>query len=118
MFNVKNINQFYEKAIKYFLIFTIYVKFIVMELQFDSLIKTTLKKIISGLVIAFLLIYENYVLTPTTTKYLFKQSDMFEKYRKTSKYYNASRGLRVQDILVYTNKNLESVISQIKLLSK
>ncbi len=118
IFNNRNINHMYEKFFKYMLIFLVYFKFMLVEFPYDNTVKSSMKKVISGLVTSFLIIYENYILTPQISKMLMKHGDIHDKYYKASKVYNVSKGVRYQDVMVYALKTVESVSQQLKIFSK
>lgn len=117
IFQNKNINHIYEKAIKLCLIYLVYLKFLMVDFPYDTNIKSSIKKVVSGLITSFLLIYENYILSPQVSKFLLKHGDIHEKFSKASKIYNISKSVRYQDVMVYALKNLETISTQIKIFS-
>lgn len=111
-------NNVYENLIKYVLLFIVYLKFSMVEFPFDHNLKSYIKKVISGIVSSFLIIYENYIASPQILKFLCKHGDLNDKFYKASKMYNSTKGLRFQDVLVYSLKSVESISTQMKILSK
>jgi len=108
----------YEKSIKYLLILLVYFKISIQEFPFDNSIKSSIKKILSGIIVSFLLIYENYILNPQISKVILKNGDSYEKFMRASKLYNVSKGVRYQDVMVYALKNVEMISTQVKIFSK
>jgi len=119
IFQNRNINHLYEKTIKYLLLLLVYFKISIQEFPYDNIIKPYLKKIIEGLTVSFLIIYENYILNPQISKFLFKSSDIHDnKFLRVSKLHNVSKGIKYQDVMVIVLKNIEMISQQIKIFSK
>jgi hypothetical protein len=118
LFSIPNLNKGYMKVMKIASILTIYLKFILLDFNYENNLKNNVKKLLSSINEHLLNIFDNYILNSSadfTADKFFKE--FIEKYIKLSKIHKLKK---TKDASIFANtlvKNLEIAVNNIKQFS-
>ncbi len=124
LFSISNVNRIYIKSLKISLILIIIIKYILLEFpNYDSTLKTQMKKIISNLVEVFSILYDYFLFENLQIDTSQKRTTFIEKIKKVMKslsiqFLKQSNTKNNHEILFQVSKHIDNLVSLMKNLIK
>jgi len=115
IFNSQNVNKIYQKALKLQMIIIVYIKFCVIDLSYDSNLRTSLKKVINSLTVPLVNLFDIFIVKKFREILSFSQR---EKISKTLKLNKINRNNKLLDIFYQFGKSVDNTAVVIKQFSK
>ena len=108
LFSITNVNRIYIKSLKTSLILIVIIKYILLEFpNYDTTLKSQMKKIINNLVEVFSILFDNFLFDNLQIETSQKKSSLLEKMKKILK------SLSIQSLKQSKTKNNHEILFQV-----
>jgi hypothetical protein len=120
LFYNNSINKQYVNLLKLALIVITIIKFLILDNNYETFLRTEMNKIISRISETFAFFFEMFVLPKISRQFKSKNNYLFDiihKLRRTN-YLKNLKTIKVHEVILFIEKDVDNLISVVKSFSK